>query len=192
MLAYCLVHAFDPPRLNWGDSASDYNVMTSGRNFAKYGFLHLRLTPFVLDPAYMTNADSAMVYTHYPQLPDLMNGLERTSVRIHGPRAIPAGGARVLVHRAVLRLPARRLLLVAPGGAARARAVGHQSALDSARRLSASRAVRGVLRVRGAVFPLPGSERGTTGIPGRHRARSSFSSSWRRTISGSSCRCCWR
>jgi ADP-heptose:LPS heptosyltransferase len=78
MLVYCLVHAFDPPRLNWGDSASDYNVMTSGRNFAKYGFLHLRLTPFVLDPAYMTNADSAMVYTHYPQLPDLMNGLERT------------------------------------------------------------------------------------------------------------------
>lgn len=75
---YCVVHAFDPPRLNWGDSASDYNVMTSGRNFAKYGFLHLRLTPFVLDPAYMTNADSAMVYTHYPQLPDLMNGLERT------------------------------------------------------------------------------------------------------------------
>ncbi|HEV8449379.1 MAG TPA: glycosyltransferase family 39 protein [Gemmatimonadaceae bacterium] len=78
VLVYCLVHAFDPPRLNWGDSASDYNVMTSGRNFAKYGFLHLRLTPFVLDPAYMTNADSAMVYTHYPQLPDLMNGLERT------------------------------------------------------------------------------------------------------------------
>jgi len=77
MLVYCLIHAFDPPRLNWGDSASDYNVMTSGRNFAKYGFLHLRLTPFVLDPAYMTSADSAMVYTHYPQLPDLMNGLER-------------------------------------------------------------------------------------------------------------------
>ena len=39
---YCVVHAFDPPRLNWGDSMSDYNVMTSGRNFQKYGFLHLR------------------------------------------------------------------------------------------------------------------------------------------------------
>ena len=77
VLVYCIAHAFDPPRLNWGDSASDYNVMTSGRNFAKYGFLHLRLTPFVLDPAFMTNADSAMVYTHYPQLPDLMNGVER-------------------------------------------------------------------------------------------------------------------
>ena len=78
LLVYCAVHAFDPPRLNWGDSASDYNVMTSGRNFAKYGFLQLRLTPFVLDPAFMTTADSAMVYTHYPQLPDLMNGLERS------------------------------------------------------------------------------------------------------------------
>ena len=77
VLVYCLIHAFDPPRLNWGDSASDYNVMTSGRNFAKYGFLRLRLTPFVLDPAYMTVGDSAMVYTHYPQLPDLMNGIER-------------------------------------------------------------------------------------------------------------------
>ena len=78
MLVYCVIHAFDPPRLNWGDSASDYNVMTSGRNFAKYGFLKLRLTPFVLDPAFMTKADSAMIYTHYPQLPDLMNGLERS------------------------------------------------------------------------------------------------------------------
>ena len=77
MLVYCVVHAFDPPRLNWGDSASDYNVMTSGRNFAQYGFLKLRLTPIVLDAGYMSPSDSALVYTHYPQLPDLMNGVER-------------------------------------------------------------------------------------------------------------------
>ena len=78
VLIYCVVHAFDPPRLNWGDSASDYNAMTAGRNFEKYGFLKLRLTPFVLDPAVMTDADKAMIYTHYPQLPDLMNGVLRT------------------------------------------------------------------------------------------------------------------
>ena len=168
MLVYCVVHAFDPPRLNWGDSAIGLQRDDLGAQLSRStDSCKLRLTPFVLDPAYMTDADRRLVYTHYPQLPDLMNGLERTLLRIHGPRAIPAGGARVLVQRAVLRLPARRLLLVAPGGAARARAVGHQSALDSARRLSASRAVRGVLRVRGAVFPLPGSERGTPGIPGR-------------------------
>jgi hypothetical protein len=75
---YCVVHAFDPPRLNWGDSGSDYNVMTAGRNFHTYGFFRLHLTPYLLDPGIMTAADRSMIYTHYPQLPDLMNGLERT------------------------------------------------------------------------------------------------------------------
>ncbi|HXT15470.1 MAG TPA: hypothetical protein VN706_07550 [Gemmatimonadaceae bacterium] len=77
VLVYCVVHAFDPPRLNWGDSGSDYNVMTAGRNFQKYGFLKLRLTPHLLDPALMSAADPSKIYTHYPQLPDLMNGVER-------------------------------------------------------------------------------------------------------------------
>ena len=77
VLVYCVIHAFDPPRLNWGDSGSDYNVMESGRNFARYGFLKLRLTPFLMDPQYITSIDRQFVYTHYPQLPDLMNGLER-------------------------------------------------------------------------------------------------------------------
>lgn len=81
-LVWCVVHAFDPPRLNWGDSASDYNAMNAGRNFAKYGFLKLRLTPFVLDPAYMTEADKVLIYTHYPQLPDLMNGVLRVVFRM--------------------------------------------------------------------------------------------------------------
>ena len=79
---FCIVHAFDPPRLNWGDSGSDYNIMESGRNFQKYGFLTLRLTPFVLDPAVMTQYDRAMMYTHYPQLPDLMNGVLRVVFRL--------------------------------------------------------------------------------------------------------------
>jgi hypothetical protein len=79
---YCVVHAFDPPRLNWGDSMSDYNVMTSGRNFQKYGFLHLRLTPLLLDPAFTRSFEPVFVYTHYPQLPDLMNGVLRTVFRM--------------------------------------------------------------------------------------------------------------
>jgi ADP-heptose:LPS heptosyltransferase len=77
VLIYCIVGAFDPPRLNWGDSASDFNAMSSGRNFDEYGFIKLRLTPVVFDLAAMTPQDSSLVYTHYPQLPDLMNGLER-------------------------------------------------------------------------------------------------------------------
>jgi ADP-heptose:LPS heptosyltransferase len=79
-LAYCVVHAFDPPRLNWGDSGSDYNVMSSGRNFAQYGFLKLRLTPILIDAAYLKMPDDrAFIYTHYPQLPDLMNGMLRAA-----------------------------------------------------------------------------------------------------------------
>lgn len=77
VLVYCVIHAFDPPRLNWGDSMSDYNVMTSGRNFWRYGFVNLRFTPILLDLHYLTPLDRAMIYTHYPQLPDLLNGVER-------------------------------------------------------------------------------------------------------------------
>jgi hypothetical protein len=78
VFVYCAIHAFDPPRLNWGDPGSDYNVMTAGRNFQQYGFLKLHLTPHLLDAASMTPADRALIYTHYPQLPDLVNGVERT------------------------------------------------------------------------------------------------------------------
>lgn len=78
VFVYCAIHAFDPPRLNWGDPESDYGVLSAGRNFQHYGFLKLHLTPYLLDPAVMTTADRALVYTHYPQLPDLMNGVERT------------------------------------------------------------------------------------------------------------------
>jgi hypothetical protein len=78
VLGYCLVHAFDPPRLNWGDAMSDYNAMVDGRNFQKYGFIELRLTPILLDRAVWTKEDSLMTYTHYPQLPDLANGVLRT------------------------------------------------------------------------------------------------------------------
>src|SRR5580765_7530558 len=77
VFVYCVVHAFDPPRLNWGDSGSDYNVMEAGKNFHAYGFLKLHLTPHLLDPNLITDGDRSLIYTHYPQLPDLMNGVER-------------------------------------------------------------------------------------------------------------------
>ncbi len=59
----------DPVRMNWGDPMSDGNAMTSGRYFADEGFLRTAMTP-VLD------ADS-LRYTHYPPLPDLVNGAQR-------------------------------------------------------------------------------------------------------------------
>ena len=80
VLLYCVVGAFDPPRLNWGDPMSDYNVMTAGRNFARYGFLKLKLTPYLLDPQYMHADDRMLIYTHYPQLPDLTNGVLRVTL----------------------------------------------------------------------------------------------------------------
>jgi hypothetical protein len=61
---------------------SDYNVMNSGRNFARYGFVKLRLTPFLMDPAYLRADDKMFIYTHYPQLPDLMNGMLRVVFRM--------------------------------------------------------------------------------------------------------------
>jgi len=76
-LIYCVANAFDGPRLNWGDPGSDYNVMSAGRNFHKYGFFALKFTPYLLDPALMSAGDSSKIYTHYPQLPDLMNGVLR-------------------------------------------------------------------------------------------------------------------
>lgn len=82
VLVYLVVHAFDGPRLNWGDSGSDYNVMTAGRNFQRYGFLKMRLTPVLLDASLLNPGDPSKIYTHYPQLPDLMNGVERTVLHL--------------------------------------------------------------------------------------------------------------
>jgi hypothetical protein len=81
VLVWCAIGAFDPPRLNWGDTSSDYNTMIAGRNFAKYGFTALRWTPHLLDTAAMYRGDSNMVYTHYPQLPEVMNGALRKVAR---------------------------------------------------------------------------------------------------------------
>ncbi len=103
---YCVIHAFDPPRLNWGDSCSDYNVMTAGRNFQKYGFFKMHLTPVLLDAASMTQADSGFIYTHYPQLPDLMNGVERTVFGLSELAQFRLVALALLVRRALLHLRA--------------------------------------------------------------------------------------
>lgn len=65
----------EPLRLNWGDPWSDGNAMTSGRYFDRYGFIELAFTP-ILDVGPVT-PDSAR-YTHYPPLPDIMNGIQQT------------------------------------------------------------------------------------------------------------------
>lgn len=81
---YLVSHVFEPPRLNWGETGSDYNTMTSGRNFVRYGFVTLRFTPLIIDRSVVTPADSTQgyVYTHYPPLPDLMNGVLRKVFRL--------------------------------------------------------------------------------------------------------------
>lgn len=68
---YLIVSAFEPFRTNWGDPWSDGNALTSGRHFAREGFIKLAFTPRV-DIAPIT--DTTLVYTHYPPLPDLVNG----------------------------------------------------------------------------------------------------------------------
>jgi len=68
---YLLESAFEPFRTNWGDPWSDGNALTSGRHFAEEGFIKLAFTPRV-DIGPIT--DTTLVYTHYPPLPDLVNG----------------------------------------------------------------------------------------------------------------------
>ena len=63
-----------PMRLNWGDPWSDGNAMTSGRFFARYGFVTTRFTP-ILDVQPLR--DDSLRYLHYPPLPDLINGVEQ-------------------------------------------------------------------------------------------------------------------
>jgi|GEM_PF-2403847 len=54
------------------DSYSDLNVLISGENFAKYGFLKLHFLPV----QYLGSlSDTPGYYLHYPPLPNLINGL---------------------------------------------------------------------------------------------------------------------
>lgn len=69
---FLLATRTQPIRLNWGDPLSDANVQTSGRYFANYGFARLGFTP-VIDVGPLD--ETSLRYTHYPPLPDLVNGL---------------------------------------------------------------------------------------------------------------------
>jgi hypothetical protein len=64
----------EPVRVNWGDPWSDCNAMTSGRYFVEDGFVRTALTP-ILDVGPLDAG--SLRYTHYPPLPDLVNGVER-------------------------------------------------------------------------------------------------------------------
>lgn len=75
-------------RANWGDPWSDGNALTSGRYFAKDGFAATGMTP-VLDVGPLT--PDSLRYTHYPPLPDLVNGVQQ---RVVGSMSI--GGFRLL------------------------------------------------------------------------------------------------
>lgn len=72
---YLLACIGEPLRQNWGDPWSDANAMTAGRFFARDGFFKHAFTPTLdIDPL---GAD-ALKYTHYPPLPDVINGLWQT------------------------------------------------------------------------------------------------------------------
>jgi hypothetical protein len=75
-------------RVNWGDPWSDGNALTSGRYFARDGFAATGMTP-VLDVGPLT--PDSLRYTHYPPLPDLVNGVQQ---RVVGTMSI--GGFRLL------------------------------------------------------------------------------------------------
>ena len=85
LVAWCWAAAFlfatrgEPLRLNWGDPWSDSNVQLSGRHFAEDGFVANAFTP-VIDVGRET--PDSLRYTHYPPLPDIVNGVEQ---RLFGP-----------------------------------------------------------------------------------------------------------
>lgn len=83
---YLIIAAFEPFRSNWGDPWSDGNAMTSGRYFAHDGFIATRFTP-ILDVGPL--GPTSLRYTHYPPLPDIVNGLVQCAI----------GGGHLAAHR---------------------------------------------------------------------------------------------
>jgi len=61
------------PDLDHGDEFSDANALNAGENFVKFGFFRCKFLP-MLEPHFDKPQD---LYTHYPPLPDIINGLER-------------------------------------------------------------------------------------------------------------------
>jgi len=69
-VSICLMSTTD---ILWsGDSASSANVIMSGENFTRYGFMRLHFLPVQhVGPI----SDSPWYYLHYPPLPNIINGL---------------------------------------------------------------------------------------------------------------------
>jgi hypothetical protein len=63
-----------PLRMNWGDPWSDCNAQNAGHFFVKYGWGKTAFTP-ILDIEPLT--PESLRYTHYPPLPDILNGAQR-------------------------------------------------------------------------------------------------------------------
>ena len=59
------------PELDHGDEYSDANVLNAGENFVRFGFIACRFLP-MFEPQAAAPSD---LYTHYPPLPDIVNGL---------------------------------------------------------------------------------------------------------------------
>lgn len=71
-IAICVMSTTDT--LWPADSASNVNVLMSGENFAKYGFMRLHFLPVqYVGPL----SDSPWYYLHYPPLPNIINGLQQ-------------------------------------------------------------------------------------------------------------------
>jgi hypothetical protein len=66
------------PGLGHGDSYSDACALDAGKNFCRFGFIRCKFLPFWDDPGGST---PGIAYTHYPPLPDILNGVERAVFR---------------------------------------------------------------------------------------------------------------
>lgn len=81
--AYLVLTIGEPLRMNWGDPWTDCNALITGHFFDKYGFVKLAFTP-IIDIEPLTR--DSLRYTHYPPLPDIINGVQQ---RIHGAADLP-------------------------------------------------------------------------------------------------------
>jgi hypothetical protein len=65
------------PDLDHGDEWAEANVLTAGENFARLGFINCRFLP-----AFEPNLDKPKdLYTHYPPLPEIINGFLRSAFK---------------------------------------------------------------------------------------------------------------
>jgi hypothetical protein len=89
--AFLVATIGQPLRINWGDPWTDCNALITGRFFSKYGFVNTAFTPIIdVEPL----KPDSLRYTHYPPLPDIMNGLQQD---LHGDADISVFRAPAIV-----------------------------------------------------------------------------------------------